>query len=875
MNSFGTLIIVVIVAVWSCTMSAQDACRGDMFGPLDIYSDMGAFAGAAGDVDGDGRLDVVVGNFTAATLSVYIGVDESHSFKRVVTYSLGNDPTKAALADVDGDGDLDALVGYLAGTTVSLLRNNGDGTFAPHEMIPTGSGPVWIETGDLNDDGFPDLVSANVSGGGVSVVLNDAGTGFLAPVPYPTGSEVWSVVIGNLDGVLGPDLAVASLGSDRISVLLNEGGGTFAAPVHYSGFSDPISIAADDIDDDSDRDLVVVNNGTDSLALMLNDGTGAFAPGDTHPVENFPRHVAIGDVNGDDLVDLISVNQLSDSISILRGEGGGAFAPQVTYDAGRHAFTSITLDIDADGALDLMIPNEVGYVRLLFNNGDGTFSTTSIPDAFYASIWAPSVALWDVNNDQCADLFGASDANHISIRLNQGDGTFAAPVIKSVQEQPQTIVAGDIDADADIDLVVPNRDSSSFSRLRNQGTGTFTNQVVFSTASNPWDLSLADVDSDGDLDAVVGVSFPNMVIAVSINNGTGGFGTPVLSSVNERFDRIATGDFNADLMPDVAYSSVEEHHVGVLLNQGNGAFGTATVYSPGARPGEIAAGDIDNDGDLDLVTTSGLNDAVIILLNDGAADFSSQIQVNLASFGGNETRAVVLADWENDGDIDFVATNRDSDSVVVGLNDGDGDFFVFTTLESLPIPIGASAGDVDGDGYSDLAIGLDSDSTVAIIRNQCAPGESAAPLTDFTVTFGSLISGVLQDLVDSDNAWVRGRSRFGFLATEPNVVDLQVGAVTTVQNPSSLDLTVEGRINQSGGTSKLRLRNWSSNGFEQVHQYPIGTTETVEGIEDVNAANRVRQSDGRIELSIRQSVVTTFTVMGFDSYTDQVLISVQ
>jgi len=150
-----------------------------------------------------------------------------------------------------------------------------------------------------------------------------------------------------------------------------------------------------------------------------------------------------------------------------------------------------------------------------------------------------------------------------------------------------------------------------------------------------------------------------------------------------------------------------------------------------------------------------------------------------------------------------------------------------------------------------------------------------APLTDFTVAFGSLVSGGLEDLVESDNSRVRTRSRFGFTAQEPNVIDLRVGAATALQNASSLDLTVEGRINQSGGTSKLRLRNWSTNSFQQVHQYPIGVTETVEVIEDVPAMNRVRQSDGRIEVSIRQSVVTTFTAMGFDSFTDQVAITVQ
>jgi hypothetical protein len=150
-----------------------------------------------------------------------------------------------------------------------------------------------------------------------------------------------------------------------------------------------------------------------------------------------------------------------------------------------------------------------------------------------------------------------------------------------------------------------------------------------------------------------------------------------------------------------------------------------------------------------------------------------------------------------------------------------------------------------------------------------------AVLKDFTVAFGSLISGGLQHLEASDDSRVHARSDLGFVAHEPNVVDLQVGALTTVQDATLLDLTVEGRISQSGGISKLRLRNWSTNSFQQVHQYPIGTTETMEVIGDVPATDRVRRSDGRIELSIRQTMVATFTVMGFDSFTDHVAITVR
>jgi len=205
------------------------------------------------------------------------------------------------------------------------------------------------------------------------------------------------------------------------------------------------------------------------------------------------------------------------------------------------------------------------------------------------------------------------------------------------------------------------------------------------------------------------------------------------------------------------------------------------------------------------------------------------------------------------------------DAQLFALNGAAGDEFgIFVEADDQTLAVSAVTRDS----------GVSNTGAVYVFDLNC---DTALPatLTDFSIAFGTLVSGALQDLVDSDDAWVRARSRFGFTAQEPNVMDLHVGAVTAVQDAQSLDLAVEGRLSQSGGTSKLRLRNWTTNGFEQVHQYSIGTTEIIESIDNVPAANRVRTSDGRIEISIRQSVVTTFTVMGFDSFTDQVAISVR
>ncbi len=143
-------------------------------------------------------------------------------------------------------------------------------------------------------------------------------------------------------------------------------------------------------------------------------------------------------------------------------------------------------------------------------------------------------------------------------------------------------------------------------------------------------------------------------------------------------------------------------------------------------------------------------------------------------------------------------------------------------------------------------------------------------LQDVAVGFGTLISGEILDLCGSDDERVQVRSQFGFTAMEPNIVDLRVGAISPVESPSLIDLTVEGHINQPGGSARLRLRNWATGFFNRVHNYNVGVPETIQEVLGIDAATFVRPSDGRIEVSVFQSVLATFSAQGFDSFTDWV-----
>ncbi len=143
--------------------------------------------------------------------------------------SGGDSPRSAALGDLDGVNGPDLAVAHWSSGDVSVLLDQGDGTFAAAVAYAVGFGAVSVAIADLDGVNGADLVVAHYNS--VAVLLNQGGGTFAPAVQYDAGAVRWSVAIGDLDGVDGPDLAVANGGSGDVSVLLNRGDGTFATAV--------------------------------------------------------------------------------------------------------------------------------------------------------------------------------------------------------------------------------------------------------------------------------------------------------------------------------------------------------------------------------------------------------------------------------------------------------------------------------------------------------------------------------------------------------------------------------------------------------------------------------------------------------------------
>jgi len=218
-----------------------------------------------GDLDGDGWLDIAVvgtGGHPEGKASVLLGTGGG-KFATHVDYTVGIEPLAVAFGDVNGDGKLDLVVanGGLDGFwSLSVLLGKGDGTLAPKVDYPSGPGPQSIAQAEINGDGKLDVVLDSQHGpSSVSVLLGRGDGTFPDKVDYPV--NVQSVALADIDGDGKLDIATG------YSVLFGAGDGTF--PSRLDGFSSGGPFALGDLNGDRRPDLVTTSSTWVNVLLNL------------------------------------------------------------------------------------------------------------------------------------------------------------------------------------------------------------------------------------------------------------------------------------------------------------------------------------------------------------------------------------------------------------------------------------------------------------------------------------------------------------------------------------------------------------------------------------------------------------------------------
>ncbi len=327
--------------------------------PVVTYDSGGAgpTAIAVADVNGDGKPDLLVVNGSSNTVGILLGNGDG-TFQSPVLYgSGGNYPLSIAVADVNGDGKLDIVVANyenFAGTgIIGVLLGNGDGTFQPAVAYGGAGlqGATWVAVADLNGDGKPDLAVAYqcepycYSSAAVGVLLGNGDGTFQPAVIYPSGGVFsYSVAVADVNGDGIPDLVVANSNSlpctsggicgpdGAVGVLLGNGDGTFQAAVAYdSGGDGASSVAVADVNGDGKPDLLAAIGNSGTVSLLLGNGDGTFQTAAAY-TSGFPGpdSVAVGDLTGEGRLDLVAGGRDPGMVDVLLNNGGSAAEKSTT-----------------------------------------------------------------------------------------------------------------------------------------------------------------------------------------------------------------------------------------------------------------------------------------------------------------------------------------------------------------------------------------------------------------------------------------------------------------------------------------------------------------------------------------------------------------
>ena len=295
-------------------------------------------------------------------------------------------------------------------------------------------------------------------------------------------------------------------------------------------------------------------------------------------------------------------------------------------------------------------------------------------------------------------------------RLLAGDLTFETGDILDTGDVPFDVIAKDLDADGDTDLVVANQCSLDESRpcdgpnffvsvYRNDGDGSFLSEQ-YKVDKFPLVVDAADLNADGHLDLVVGRSEGS--VSVLLGNADGTFGKANDFAVDIPVG-IATGDINGDGKLDVVVSNRDANEILVLVGKGDGTFEKPVDYATGRIPNSIAAGDLDNDGDLDVVTGNGGSRDITVLINRGDGSFESPTSVGRlpGSRDRDVANSVQIADLNHDGHADVIASSARV-AVFFGTGDGSGTLARPQTYGTHGNYSDTDFGDVDKDGDFDV-----------------------------------------------------------------------------------------------------------------------------------------------------------------------------
>jgi large repetitive protein len=800
--------------------------------------------------------------------------------------SFGIDSYPVAIQTIDyGNGVSDLAVADGITGDVAIFEGDGHGGFAQGPILPGGNAPTAMTSGRFGD-GYVDLVVAdsgeqtNGVGQGLTIFQSAGPDQFRLSATIAAGSAPFSVVSGDFTGSGLLDLAVANESTDSVSVLLNQGDGTFGPPIPYGVGQGPVSLVAADFGN-GHVDLATANSNSDDIWVLLGNGDGTFQPQSRLGVGTSPSAIVSADFNGDGRGDLAVASAGSSDITVLLGRGDGTFQNQSTNPIGSDPTSAISVDLNHDGNDDIVTADySSNDVSVIMGNGDGTFSAAQF---FPAGVHPTAVVAGDFNGDGRLDLAvtdagGTGGAGEgVSILLGNGDGTFTFAGSYSTGALPLSIVAGDFTGNGILDLAVANVDSNDVTILFGDGLGAFPTIAQFplgSQADVPISIVAGYFTADAALDLAVGEQSSDSV-SILVGDGHGGFAVlppiPVLpiGSLDGQpsvLEELVAGDFLGNGSLQLAALSVGSDSAGTdqlsILENSGAAFDVLPpiVVGTGLSPTSMVTGDFFGTSAVDLAITDQYSGTVSLLQGDGHGGFANQSTLTVGT--EESLNAMAVGDFSGSGLSDLAIATEGPDSVVIELNEGNGQFTqpdsVGLAMRNTPV-----LADFSGDGLLDAAI-VDGAGDILLRRGLPNEPDSFAP--PVTINSGRP-SRDIAAVVTKDGtllASVDANDNFVSLYAIGNDSAGLFGVLATGAEPAqivSADLMTDGRDdlvirNAGDGTLTVYMAN-PEGGFLPPETIAVGPGISNVTVADVNQDGLLdlllaNQTAGEVEIILNQ-----------------------
>lgn len=746
------------------------------------------------DLNEDGKIDVAVLDMDNAQVSIFenSSTTGSISFEDDVDFAIDSDAYDIDYGDINGDGKPDIVT--LDGTTksISVLENTssaGSISFAAKVDFAVNADINCLEVGDLNADGLPDIVVKNANN--IFIFKNESSTSTIAlSTPDQIGiSSQYGFglsVDGDLNGDGKPDIIFKSVLS-QVGVLKNTSSGSaisFESAVLYTTGSshDSKIFTAGDLDGDGEPDLVGTAyyyfSSEYELAVFRNlrsdDDITAFSFAEQTAPATIDSDAYTIEVNVDgvlDLTDLVATFELPQDASVsisgtaqTSGVTSNDFSDPVTYtitaeDGSTSQDWTVTVILECVldetdlteevcGSYDFdgeILKASGTYVRA-YTNVLGCDSTVTVeltvhPQEFYENVYAvdsyefDGVSLTTSGQYQygpftstetgCDSTFLLNltiepdtydDQDYLQFRVTSTD----FPILTELGRSHIEDVDGD--GEKDVFFIGKTKDDIIAALYINNADGTYTEKTdhgIQGLKVGGRNSLFTDLDGDDNLDfLVIGRLNNSNFTKLYINDGAGNFsekedhglpglGKNVYTSFLDSADVDGDNDIDLVISKTDPYNSYEPE---IWLNNGDGSFALSTANDfPSTDASGASFADFDSDGDQDLVLSGyGLENR--IWLNDGTGIFTPNLDKSLASLWYH---GLVIFDMDGDGDLDiFDSGTRDYSNkyTAVYFNNGDG---TFTHDDSSDIP--RMEGNLNGYGTNSKAADFDNDGDLDLI----------------------------------------------------------------------------------------------------------------------------------------------------------------